>query len=163
MDSELKIFVLTLVSTALLCFLLKMLMPEGKTGKAVAFVFSLITAFSVMQPIINLLKKGDTEQIFYDFSYETENVSVENEEMRFAEKYYFLMIKRELNDEKININKARIELSRQNDKYVITGIKINKEDLGYSGTDANIDITSVTQNVISRLFQTPKELVVVYG
>lgn len=149
------------ICITVLCRLLKLLLPDGKTDKVVSFVLGLVTALSVLTPLFAL--SAGAADVSFDFGRSQINERIEETESSVAERYCFYSVKSVLKEREITIEKANIELKKDGEVYSLKKIIIYYADLGYSGTDENIDIMSVTKDVVSQNFNVDKEAVVIYG
>lgn len=149
------------ICITVLCRLLKLLLPDGKTDKVVSFVLGLVTALSVLTPLFAL--SAGAADVSFDFGQSQINERIEETESSVAERYCFYSVKSVLKEREITIEKANIELKKDGGVYSLKKIIIYYADLGYSGTDENIDIMSVTKDVVSQNFNVDKEAVVIYG
>ncbi len=149
------------ICITVLCRLLKLLLPDGKTDKVVSFVLGLVTALSVLTPLFAL--SAGAADVSVDFGRSQINERIEETESSVAERYCFYSVKSVLKEREITIEKANIKLKKDGGVYSLKKIIIYYADLGYSGTDENIDIMSVTKDVVSQNFNVDKEAVVIYG
>ena len=159
--SDIFRYAIGFVCITVLCRLLKLLLPDGKTSRVVSFVLGLVTAFSVLSQLFSL--SATASDVTLDFGRSSISERIEETESSVAGRYCFYRVKRALEGSGITIEKANIELKEDGGVYSLKKIIIYYADLGYSGSDANIDIVSVTKDVLSRNFNVDEEAVEIYG
>jgi len=165
MKENIAIWITSVIGITFLGCFLKIIAPEGKTAKAASFVISLIIAFSIISPLSSLIKStSDYNGIAMSDEAINENINQRINEMNagFAEKYFFNAIKSELKRNKVSIGMADIVCGEKDGSYFIKKISIDKNDLEYSGDEANIDISSLVTDIISKKYSIDKKDIVVY-
>lgn len=156
-----KVWIIALICFSTFGCLSKTILPDGKTSKIAAFVFSVVLLICSINPVLSLFSETKNVDIIY-FSDSDLNDRTENFQAEFAERYCFLAIKRELSMHKIRLQDAAIEMKKVDGKYKLKTIKINLADLEYYGDEKNINITSITKDVVTGFAKLSSEDVVIY-
>lgn len=156
-----KVWIIALICFSVFGCLSKTILPDGKTTKITAFVFSVVLLICSINPVLSLFSESQNVDITYlsdsDLNDRTEDFQVE-----FAERYCLSAIKRELSMHKITLQDAVVELKNVDGKYKLKTIKIKRADLAYYGDEKNINITSITKDVVAEFAKLSSEDVVIY-
>lgn len=143
-----KIWIMALIGISVLGFLYKTIIPDGKTSKVAAFVFSIVMLLCMIKPLLSLCEFENFPSFAY---FSDERLSEKNDEYQrnFIEKYYTVTLTYLLKKHDIDLKKAMFELTKTDEKFIIKKIIIYRSDLVYSGDDDNINITSQAIDIIS--------------
>lgn len=161
MRENIVIWLISVVGITFLGCFLKTITPDGKTGKAASFVLSLIIALSIINPLLSLVNV-DYDKSEVSVSEAAVNEQINEISVNFAKKYYFNEIKNELRKNKIIITKANIDCCEKNGSFYLKKITIDKKDLEYSDDMANIDISSLIEDIINKKYSIDKKDIVIY-
>ena len=156
-----KVWIIALICFSVFGCLNKTILPEGKTSKIAAFVFSVVLLICSLNPVMAMF--SETKNIdLPSFSDSDLYDRTESFQAEFAENYCLSVIKKELQTHKISLKNAVLEMKNIDGKYKLKTIKIKRADLAYYGDEENINITSITKDVVAGVAELSSEDVVIY-
>ena len=142
---------------SLLGYVIKIILPNGKTNQLLIFLFSITAICSIIPPI---------KQVFnheYNFNLQYQEFALNEEYIKsyskYRQNYYLASANAKLAYYGIELKEAKFEFDDNINGKPLKKIKINFSDLVIIGDNKHINITSITKNVLSDLFLIDKEYI----
>lgn len=156
-----KEWIFTLFAVSIVGYVAKILLPNGKTKNYLVFILSIVSVCALIFPIGTFSNYDD-----YIFSFEEVNAEIiidENYLKEYRQNYYFTIANSQLKKNGIEIKK--IDFIFEDDKYEnsLKKIKIFYGDIVMNENNQHINISSITKNLLSNLFNIDEGEIEIYG
>lgn len=157
-----KEWIFSIATIIILITVISILLPEGKCGKFIKAILSLIVILVIIKPIFNI----DINQEVLDvFSYDSSMVLQDNYLNYVSSKkisFFKAEIANILKNYKIDNAKIDIDTSVENNQLKIEKIHINLQELVINSSIENIHIIKDIKSRVAKLLNVKENDVVIY-
>lgn len=146
---------------ALLSYIVKIILPSGKTKLFLIFLFSISTICAIIQPIKEVFNQN------YNFELPNTEFSLSqdyiNSFWEYREKYYLASANAKLSQYGIEAKEAIFVFDDNISGKPLKKIKINYDNIVIIGDNKHINITSITKKTLSDLFLIEEDSIEING
>ena len=152
-----KTWIISISAITILTTILGLIIPEGKSGKLIKSIFSVLIVFVVMNPLSSIKNQNITFEQFVN----TSEIVLQNDYLDFvAEKKVFELEKESVKIiEKMGVNNAFVNIFYKYDeskKFLVQGAEINLKNAVIISDKAHIDIKEEMKKEVSLYLQIDK-------
>lgn len=159
-----KEWILKICVVAFIATLLTMILPQGKMGKYIKGVFSVIVMLVVLQPLIGI----DLENVAFDFNGLKAEPAYQQNYLDFINEKRIEYLEKRCNAiiDSLDVRGGSVVLNYSEDEnrqIAITKVSINLEDAVIISDDKHIDIIEEIKSALSEYLSVNKEIMEIYG
>ena len=159
-----KEWILSVCAVTILTVIVGMILPQGKMGKFIKSIFSLIIMLVILKPILSF----DLDDLHFDMGVGNTEVVYQKNYLDYVNQKKIDSVESDCADVLYNIGVSGANIlldfsTDENYEIMITKVNINLENAVIISGNKHIDIIEEIKNALSEYLSVNKEIMVIYG